>query len=213
MLLDDSVVVLVAVVIIHLFKYFIWEIHNSFIVEKIFLSCEKHSVMPDSCNFAHLVSKIFCFICHGIRTWSSIYKQRVPHLDSVLTTSPVGLEHWHMCAGPCSCRGWLQKLHEGPPLRNPQSEKVTQMKLYVNKVWYENNKQADRRKLNILYIWILPIARNAFNSYWWIFLMWCFAFIDSSLLHGRWQILFGFAGTQERKWRICLSICSLLVFL
>lgn len=73
MLLNDSVVVLVAVVIIHLFKYFIWEIHNSFIMEKIYLSCQKHSIMPDSCHFAHLISKIFHFICHGTRTWCSIF--------------------------------------------------------------------------------------------------------------------------------------------
>lgn len=51
MLLNDSVVVLVAVVIIHLFKYFIGEILNSFITEEIFLSCEKHSIMPDSVIF------------------------------------------------------------------------------------------------------------------------------------------------------------------
>lgn len=51
MLLNDSVVVLVAVVIIHLFKYFIREILNSFTTEEIFLSCEKHSVMPDSLIF------------------------------------------------------------------------------------------------------------------------------------------------------------------
>lgn len=36
-------VFLVAVVIIHLFKYFIWEILNLFVVE-IFLSCEKNSI-------------------------------------------------------------------------------------------------------------------------------------------------------------------------
>lgn len=50
-------VFLVAVVIIHLFKYFIWEILNSFIEEKIFLSCEKHSIMPDSCSFHTCVAK------------------------------------------------------------------------------------------------------------------------------------------------------------
>ena len=57
MLLDDSVVVLVAVVIIHLFKYFWWEILNSFITEKIFSSCEKHSIVPDPCNFHTWLAK------------------------------------------------------------------------------------------------------------------------------------------------------------